>query len=93
MNDILQNDRWITSLAREMGGMLIRLRHKRDWSQEKLAFAAQEQGLSLSRSTIQRMEKGETGSMSLENICFYCAALGVNPRQILPMREGVDLDD
>ncbi len=85
-------NKWVTSLSREMGGLLIRLRHKRDWSQEVLAFTAQEQGLSLSRSTIQRMERGDPGSMSLENICFYCSALGVNPRRVLPVHQ-FDIED
>lgn len=88
----MMSERWITSLAREIGGMLIRLRHKRNWSQEKVALTAQEKGLALSRSTIQRMERGEPGSMSLENLCFYCAALGINPRQILPIHDLVDTD-
>lgn len=88
----MSSEKWVKLLAREMGGMLIRLRHKRNWSQEKVAFAAQEKGYSLSRSTIQRMEKGEAGSMSLENLCFYCAALGVNPRQILPLHEPADAE-
>lgn len=75
----------VAPLARELGCVLIKLRSRRGWSQEKLSHIAQDKGLSISRSTIQRMERGECRSMSLENICFYCIALGVDPKIVLPI--------
>jgi len=80
----MQN-RDVTTFARRLSGLLIRLRLNRGWSQEKLVMFAQRKGCPLSRSTVQRMEKGEVGSMSLENICFYCNALGIPPERILPI--------
>lgn len=79
------NDSHVAPLARELGCVLIRLRSRRGWSQEKVSHVAQERGLSLSRSTIQRMERGECRSMSLENICYYCMTLGVDPKLVLPI--------
>jgi len=75
----------IKPLARELSYMLLKLRSRRGWSQEKLSWMAQAQGVSLSRSTIQRMERGDYRSMSLENICFYCIALDIDPKRVLPI--------
>jgi transcriptional regulator with XRE-family HTH domain len=82
---IMSQEPHIAPLARELGCVLIRLRSRRGWSQEKLSQKAQDGGYSLSRSTIQRMERGDCRSMSLENICFYCLSLGVDPKIVLPI--------
>ncbi len=54
------------------------LRLRRHWSQAELGRRA-----GVSASTINRAERGETRTLSLDNLDKLARALGVNPRSLL----------
>lgn len=64
--------------------LLIReLRHKKGWTQLKLA-----QGAGIDRpATISELERGKNPNPNLDTLLQIAAALGVPPRQLFPVEE------
>lgn len=61
-----------------VGERILALRHERGWSQLKLA-----KKLGVARTTIEKLESGQTAAPSAETLLHLADALGVDPWVIL----------
>jgi len=73
--------------AGAVGERVLALRNERGWSQLKLA-----KKLGVARTTIEKLESGQTATPSAETLLHLAEALGVDPWVILygRVREGAD---